>query len=274
MVLTRPEERQRLVRAAKGLQFLVLDELHTYRGRQGADVAFLVRRVRDSCEAERLQCIGTSATMASGGSSSDQKQVVADVATRLFGDEVTPDRVIGETLIRATEETEPLAADLAAAVREEGRPRSYGELATGPLSRWVESTFGVVAEAQTGRLVRRVPTRLPDAAKLLADDTGESEQRCADAIQDTLLAGARARKADTGRPLFAFRLHQFLSKATPSTSAWSPRTSDTSPTSTRSPSPTPRTSRCSRWRSAGSAARSTSSSPAPRRPAHLVHPAT
>jgi ATP-dependent helicase YprA (DUF1998 family) len=32
---------------AQGLRFLVLDELHTYRGRQGADVAMLVRRVRE-----------------------------------------------------------------------------------------------------------------------------------------------------------------------------------------------------------------------------------
>jgi ATP-dependent helicase YprA (DUF1998 family) len=37
-ILTRPYERK-LIDAAKGLRFLVLDELHTYRGRQGADVA-------------------------------------------------------------------------------------------------------------------------------------------------------------------------------------------------------------------------------------------
>lgn len=39
LILTRPEERKRLVSAARGLDFLVLDELHSYRGRQGADVA-------------------------------------------------------------------------------------------------------------------------------------------------------------------------------------------------------------------------------------------
>jgi ATP-dependent helicase YprA (DUF1998 family) len=39
LVLTRPRERDRLIEAARGLRFLVLDELHTYRGRQGADVA-------------------------------------------------------------------------------------------------------------------------------------------------------------------------------------------------------------------------------------------
>ena len=51
LVLTRPDERQHLIQAATGLRFLALDELHTYRGRQGADVAMLVRRVRDACSA-------------------------------------------------------------------------------------------------------------------------------------------------------------------------------------------------------------------------------
>ena len=43
LLLTRAEDRE-LVRAAQGLRFLVFDELHTYRGRQGADVALLIRR--------------------------------------------------------------------------------------------------------------------------------------------------------------------------------------------------------------------------------------
>jgi hypothetical protein len=39
---------------AQGLDFIVLDELHTYRGRQGADVAMLMRRVRDRLAARDL----------------------------------------------------------------------------------------------------------------------------------------------------------------------------------------------------------------------------
>ena len=66
LILTRPDE-QGLIDAAQGLQFLVLDELHTYRGRQGADVALLIRRVRDRLNAVTLQCVGTSATLASPG---------------------------------------------------------------------------------------------------------------------------------------------------------------------------------------------------------------
>ena len=102
LVLTRPRERG-LVKAAKGLWFLVLDELHTYRGRQGADVALLVRRLRDACAAPDVQCIGTSATMTTEGGIQEQKNEVANVAATLFGVPVEPGNVIGETLERLTD---------------------------------------------------------------------------------------------------------------------------------------------------------------------------
>lgn len=93
-----------LCRQPKGLQFLVLDELHTYRGRQGADVAMLVRRVRDALMADDLQCVGTSATLAGPGAYDEQQKKVAEVATLLFGDQVQPEHVIGETLQRISPE--------------------------------------------------------------------------------------------------------------------------------------------------------------------------
>ena len=105
-LLTRPHERARLIGGAQGLRFLVLDELHTYRGRQGADVALLVRRLRDACAAPALQCVGTSATMATpepvSESFADTRETVARLASRLFGTRIRPDRVIGETSERAT----------------------------------------------------------------------------------------------------------------------------------------------------------------------------
>ena len=63
----------------------MLDELHTYRGRQGADVAMLVRRLRGTVGATALQCIGTSATLAGPGTKAEQRQQVAELATRIFG---------------------------------------------------------------------------------------------------------------------------------------------------------------------------------------------
>src|SRR5438034_8845072 len=41
--------------SSAGLRFLVLDELHTYRGRQGADVALLMRRVQKRMGMSELQ---------------------------------------------------------------------------------------------------------------------------------------------------------------------------------------------------------------------------
>lgn len=212
LVLTRPDERQHLIEAARGLQFLVLDEFHTYRGRQGADVAMLVRRVREACESPRLQVVGTSATVAAtSGTQAGQRADVAAVATRLFGVEVTADYVIGETLVRATSASGATPAQLAERVRA-GPRGTYEELAADPLAAWVESAFGLATDPESGSLVRRSPTTVAAAAEQLATGTGLATDECAGAIRNLLLAATAARHPDHGRPLFAFRLHQFLSK--------------------------------------------------------------
>lgn len=213
LVLTRPEERDRLITAAHGLQFLVLDELHTYRGRQGADVALLVRRLRDACAAEQMQCVGTSATMTSEGNDADRRRKVADVATRLFGTPVAAPHVVGETLQRATKGDPNDIAAITSRVRSGKASRSYEELATDPLAAWVESQFGVVRRSGDGRLERPLrPSTVPEASRRLAELTRETADACSAAIQTTLRSGADMLDPRTQRPVFAFRLHQFLSK--------------------------------------------------------------
>ena len=94
LLMTRQEEIDRhVIGNCAGLRFLVLDELHTYRGRQGADVALLVRRVRERLQPEKLLCIGTSATMASEGSLEDKSRVVAGVASKLFATRIAESNV-------------------------------------------------------------------------------------------------------------------------------------------------------------------------------------
>lgn len=86
LILTRfDQDDRRVVEHCHGLEFLILDELHTYRGRQGADVALLVRRLRERLQAQHLVCIGTSATMSSIDAQSDRNNTVADVASK-FGE--------------------------------------------------------------------------------------------------------------------------------------------------------------------------------------------
>lgn len=63
LTLVRPQDQRFLDAAGGGLRFLVFDELHTYRGRQGADVAMLIRRLKERAAAPGLIHVGTSATM-------------------------------------------------------------------------------------------------------------------------------------------------------------------------------------------------------------------
>ena len=95
-------------------RFLVFDELHTYRGRQGADVGLLIRRIRARAK-HPVVCIGTSATMVSGGTVAGQKERVAHVASQLFGKPFASGAVIQESLIRRFP-TVPKGEDLKAAV--------------------------------------------------------------------------------------------------------------------------------------------------------------
>ena len=218
LILTRPIEAP-LIRSAQGLKFLVLDELHTYRGRQGADVALLVRRIRDRMSAPHLQCVGTSATIAGGGTYTQRMSDVATVATQLFGSEVKADHVIGETLKRAT--VEPDFNDRAFIARlservganEYTEARDYHSFVNDPLSGWIESTFGVAKELESDRLIRAKPISVMNASQGLSALTNLSGERCAEAIQKALLAGYEvAPNPETGFPPFAFRLHQFISR--------------------------------------------------------------
>jgi ATP-dependent helicase YprA (DUF1998 family) len=213
LLLTRIDPNdQRVVAAATGLEFLVLDELHTYRGRQGADVAMLVRRVRERCGAPTMRCIGTSATMAGSGTREERAAEVAAIASRLFGDHVPPENVIGETLQRAITRPAPGADELRAALAQPPvYPGEYALLVSHPLASWAETAFGLATD-ERGRLERRQPSTTRDAANKLAEETGVDAAICRRHLEAILLAGYWATNPQTGYPLFAFRLHQFISR--------------------------------------------------------------
>jgi len=219
LILTRIEERP-LVNGAKNLRFLVLDELHTYRGRQGADVSMLVRRCRESFNGKEMLCVGTSATMASEGDSQAQSLAVADVATKIFGQTVSAGEVIAETLVRATQEFDVSQAPVLHLIRQSAMDRAplpidYQTLCANPLAGWIESTFGLRRETTTGRLIRQIPlaVRGPEGAAAQLSALLEIPIETAEAaIERYLLAGSQCRKADSPYPLFAFRLHQFITR--------------------------------------------------------------
>ncbi len=77
------------------LKFIVLDELHTYEGAQGSDVANLIRRLKLKLEIppDQLCPVGTSATIGKG---EESKKLLTDFASKVFGEEVSEDAIIEE----------------------------------------------------------------------------------------------------------------------------------------------------------------------------------
>lgn len=72
------------------LQFIVLDEVHTYHGARGIEVACLIRRLKEHVGKLEgsLTCIGTSATV-----KGDDTAPVAQFASELFGETFKPECV-------------------------------------------------------------------------------------------------------------------------------------------------------------------------------------
>ena len=117
-LLMRPQDQRLWRNNAPGvLQYLVLDELHTYDGAQGADVACLLRRLKERLEIPQgsLCVVGTSATLddrdpstpsvASTKSDADNSPIdarqtgtdrLAKFASTLFEENIDSDAVIGE----------------------------------------------------------------------------------------------------------------------------------------------------------------------------------
>jgi Lhr-like helicase len=214
LILTRHEEIDRgVVDHCQGLEFLVLDELHTYRGRQGADVAMLVRRLRERLQTKNMVCIGTSATMSSTGTQADRNKTVAEVASKLFGTTITEHDVIGETLDRVTNPAKDVQAVkpyLKAALSQSRFSwGSYADFQDDPLSIWVELNLGI--ELPVNEAPRRAkPMTVKDAAQQLSFDAGCEFELARSGLQSFLVA-AHEVKTEQGRPPFAFKLHQFIS---------------------------------------------------------------
>lgn len=68
------------------LKFLVLDEAHSYRGIQATEIAFLIRRLKERLNIERLICIATSATLGDKDDS-ESTEKVRGFASKLFEEE-------------------------------------------------------------------------------------------------------------------------------------------------------------------------------------------
>lgn len=77
------------------LKYLVVDELHTFDGAQGSDLAMLIRRLkaRLNVKTENLTCVGTSATLGSEAQMDD----LATYSSNIFDTHFDRNSIIGES---------------------------------------------------------------------------------------------------------------------------------------------------------------------------------
>ena len=227
LLMTRQNDLDRkVIENCRGLRFVVLDELHTYRGRQGADVAMLMRRLKARIGDPKHPpvCVGTSATMASEGDTEEKNAAVAQVASKIFSARIGADAVVTETLRRGTDasrsgerELPGLAAAVEAALKGNvGHGRTNVDLAQDDLAIWIETRIGL--KNVDHKPERASPVSRERAAAALAADCGLSEEDCATALRNALIGFSTPEKLrgvpdGNGEPLFAFKLHQFIAGA-------------------------------------------------------------
>ncbi len=214
LILTRIRERGLREAIYSGLRFMVFDELHMYRGRQGADVAMLIRRIKSQC-ANDVVSIGTSATMVSGANPTEQKKVIAEAAGRLFGKLFSPQQVVGETLDRSFNwngslpSRDELRDAVLSPVNEKGL---LNNLKNHPTAIWLENA--VALEKRDEILVRRKPLQYSQIVEQLAATTGVEPGKCREHLEAVLqwITWTNVEHKSDRYTYLPFKLHQFISQ--------------------------------------------------------------
>ena len=189
-LLLRYEDRSLWQQSAASLQYLVLDEFHTYDGAQGTDVAMLLRRLgltlkshppdRSLADAELARPLGRVTPVATSATLGDQSDPAAMIgfARTVFGDDFDEDSVVTESRLGLAEWTAD-AADPVAALGLTPRRLARADLAA--MNATVEELSRAGARDRTFALLGA-----------LYDTKGSTLAEKVDADAESLLALVRA----------------------------------------------------------------------------------
>jgi len=102
-ILSRKEDKDWVEKGT--IKYLVMDELHSYIGAKGVDVAFLIRRFKNRVR-DKIICIATSATL-SKTDELEGKKSIAEFASKIFGEDISISDII-EAELEKPEFPEPV----------------------------------------------------------------------------------------------------------------------------------------------------------------------
>ena len=194
------------------LKFLVLDEVHAYRGVQATEIAFLVRRLKDRLGLGQLLCIATSATLGKP-SDPDSKAKVRRFASDLFGETfVEPNPIYGEAaqLQLAAPSFTPTSAQYIAAAEKlrNGQEAEARRLLAPNLS-----TLSLAASLNHDENLYRLRKEILTKPNLLATVAGAlwlDDPQAEDGLQALLEIVASVKQNQPGEDLLPTRLHYFV----------------------------------------------------------------
>ncbi|MCS6906184.1 MAG: helicase-related protein, partial [Bacteroidia bacterium] len=207
------------------LRFLVWDELHTYTGRKGADIAMLIRRIKAAAQ-NRIICIGTSATMVAEENATllAQKEKVAAFASLLFGTSLKPEQVVSEYLERSIskENYKPSTKDLKEAIeRKVELQAGFQEFEAHPVAHWLEDQIAL--EVKEGVLVRRKPATLTQIVESLAAAANVPHDQALNYLESFLewiniLNSSSIQEGDSSeknkqKNYLPYKIHQFIKQS-------------------------------------------------------------
>ena len=193
------------------LHFLVFDELHTYRGMQGSDVSFLIRRIKSQASGKVL-CFGTSATMVADENMTyaQQREKVADVASCIFGSSYTKEQVIDETLSIGLIAEEPSEAELKKSVNSPVPVELDIEKASKyPTAIWIEQNVALKWDKKEKKYFRGNPTSIEKIAHKLSCEIEIDEAKCQKHILEVLDWCNRI-NVEFSSQILPYKIHQFI----------------------------------------------------------------
>lgn len=201
-------------------RFMVLDEVHVYDGAKGAEVAMLLRRVRDrvhQSERGKLQCIGTSATLGRGR---EDSATVAEFAHALFDESFTENDVVHPARLPLQHSpaewslTEDQLARLHELWQADANPAQLIEASGKPVGISASSAVGPTLwnllhdEHHVVELQRRIEVRSDDLDGLVDIAQGFADpKRAIVRLVDLCIA---ARREEASSPLIPARYHLWL----------------------------------------------------------------
>lgn len=232
----------------EALRFLVVDEMHTFDGAQGADLALLLRRLKYRLQTPKnhLICVGSSATLGSGEEASTELRRYAET---IFGEPFDAGAVVRETRKTPNEVfgdpeylDRPDPADIHAALHEAAEMDQSSAAGRLAICLFPDKTDADLAFLRTGdpaeaawrialgdRLVQhhlcqrtlkiiaehKGPASLEAIATALVQvrvlrDWPEADTRALAELIVALVAWARSGSFDSPRPLFNVRLQLWI----------------------------------------------------------------